>query len=369
MQKTDRYGRGVEMPFSRPWLLPVICLLWGCAPPPLPFSAATPAQHLLPIGQPPVQDGRARFREIFCAFLNNHADRGVSGCEERLWRLSDEPISAADSVPRLPEHVPRLHILMVAGALGECVADLVTPFERGAERLRSLGHRVELVEVSGRSGSVHNAGQLAAAVAALPRTRTAPLVLLGYSKGLSDILHFLVEHPQPAQRVAAVIGVSGSVMGSPLADRYEGFYDRWLAELELEGCPPGDGRLLQSLTRRERSGWLAAQRLPTHVRYFSLASFTQRERMGPLQWFGRDRLSQINPRNDGQLLFHDQIIPGSTLLGYVNADHWAVALALEEEWPILAGHGGTPFPREVLFEALVLYVAEQLGSDGGLVQQ
>ena len=73
--------------------------------------------------------------------------------------------------------------------------------------------------------------------------------------------------------------------------------------------------------------------------------------------------SRASGRNDGQLLFHDQIIPGSTLLGYVNADHWAVALALEEEWPILAGHGGAPFPREVLFEALVLYVAEQLGSD------
>ena len=51
------------------------------------------------------------------------------------------------------------------------------------------------------------------------------------------------------------------------------------------------------------------------------------------------------------------------LLGYVNADHWAVALALDEKWPFLAGSGGRPFPRETLFEALVLYVAEQLGQD------
>jgi hypothetical protein len=38
-----------------------------------------------------------------------------------------------------------------------------------------------------------------------------------------------------------------------------------------------------------------------------------------------------SPRNDGLLLIYDQIIPGGTLLGYANADHWSVALSLENK--------------------------------------
>ena len=36
----------------------------------------------------------------------------------------------------------------------------------------------------------------------------------------------------------------------------------------------------------------------------------------------------IDGRNDSQVIFYDQLIPGSTLLGYLNADHWAVAVAI-----------------------------------------
>ena len=45
---------------------------------------------------------------------------------------------------------------------------------------------------------------------------------------------------------------------------------------------------------------------------------------------GYDLLKAIDPRNDGLLLFSDQVIPGSILLGYVNADHWEVVLPLED---------------------------------------
>ena len=41
---------------------------------------------------------------------------------------------------------------------------------------------------------------------------------------------------------------------------------------------------------------------------------------------------EIDPLNDGQLLFIDQLIPGSALLGYVNADHWTVAIPVEEKF-------------------------------------
>ena len=74
------------------------------------------------------------------------------------------------------------------------------------------------------------------------------------------------------------------------------------------------------------------------------------------------KLSRIDPRNDGQVLFYDQVIPGSTLVGYLNADHWAVAV------PIARTHGTigklvvtqNAFPREALMEALMRFIEEDL---------
>jgi hypothetical protein len=41
------------------------------------------------------------------------------------------------------------------------------------------------------------------------------LILLGYSKGTTDILHFLVAYPDLALRIEAVLSVAGAVNGSP----------------------------------------------------------------------------------------------------------------------------------------------------------
>jgi hypothetical protein len=50
------------------------------------------------------------------------------------------------------------------------------------------------------------------------------------------------------------------------------------------------------------------------------------------------------------------------LLGYANADHFAVAIPFESvQSQVFAGFalGHAPYPRGVLLEAIVLYVAEQ----------
>ena len=66
--------------------------------------------------------------------------------------------------------------------------------------------------------------------------------------------------------------------------------------------------------------------------------------------------------NDGQLLFIDQLIPGSALLGYVNADHWTVAIPVEEKFsnrdPALRDRNRKL--RDLLFEAMILFLAENL---------
>src|SRR5690606_32011761 len=64
----------------------------GCTSAPmLDYNLRVPAQTLIPPGAPPVQDGRERFREIFCALLAQEPGAATRPCEVLLHRLSDEP--------------------------------------------------------------------------------------------------------------------------------------------------------------------------------------------------------------------------------------------------------------------------------------
>src|SRR5262249_57318610 len=99
-----------------------------------------------------------------------------------------------------------------------------------------------------------------------------------------------------------------------------------LQHLPLPNCVGGDGGALESLRPSARMRFLATARLPTAVQYFSLVGIVdQADTSWPLRSRWR-RLAEIDPRNDGQVLWTDAIIPGSKLLGYVRADHLAVAV-------------------------------------------
>ena len=73
-----------------------------------------------------------------------------------------------------------------------------------------------------------------------------------------------------------------------------------------------------------------------------------------------DELSLVDPRNDSQVVFHDSLVPGGTLLGYLNADHWAVAMPFNRDHPTLSSMFITrnAFPREVLLEAIARFLEE-----------
>jgi hypothetical protein len=62
------------------------------------------------------------------------------------------------------------------------------------------------------------------------------------------------------------------------------------------------------------------------------------------------------------LLWTDTVIPGATLLGYVRADHWAIAMPFSRTSAALAATliDHNAFPREVLLEAVVRAVEESL---------
>jgi pimeloyl-ACP methyl ester carboxylesterase len=343
------------------------CLL-GCGTQLLPYSLEVPAQTIRAIGSADPVDGRRRFREIFCTLLagENGFETGPLGCEKQLHRLADEaPVT--HPLVSLPAHDTRYRVLIVPGLFGECLADIATPFGVASARLRRLGYRVEPLIVSGRSSADHNADQIAGAVGSIDFAPDDRLLLIGHSKGAVDVLHFLANHPDLADRVDAVVSVAGAINGSPIANRMAVHYERWLADLDVEGCPAGDGGAIESLRRPVRLEWLATHPLPTDVPRFSVVGFTEKDNTAHiLRWAWGD-LARVDPRNDGQLLFFDQVIPGATLLGYANADHFAVAIPFDERSDLMASPfvlGHAPYPRGVLLEAIVLYVVERSSASG-----
>ena len=86
---------------------------------------------------------------------------------------------------------------------------------------------------------------------------------------------------------------------------------------------------MASLRPAVRQAWLAQNPLPSGVPTYSVVTLPQPERISSiLQRQLPAKLSMIDGRNDSQVIFYDQVIPGSSLLGYVNADHWAIAVPI-----------------------------------------
>ncbi len=340
--------------------------LGGCAATPEPKDdLAAPLQFRTLPGTPPVLDGRAAFRRAFCSTLR--AEGVVSpddaSCDRLLWRLADEPV--AESGSALPPANPqRLEVLLVTGAFSECVGESSRPFSAGAARLRAAGARVRTIVVGGRSGTGHNARQIADALTASQIDDERNTILIGYSKGGLDILRFLVDFPELAARVEAVVGVASPLFGTPLADMAEPAYAALVAKMPYEKCPPGDGEVMASLTTEAATQWLEANPLPAGVRFYSLAAFTTREHVARALVPFWKHLGGTAVRNDGQVVATDAVIPGSTLLGYANADHWGVAQAIETEHPVLAARQDPAlFPLEQLFVAMVAFIADDLAQN------
>lgn len=64
--------------------------------------------------------------------------------------------------------------------------------------------------------------------------------------------------------------------------------------------------------------------------------------------FSSEKLATSDRRNDGQAALGDALIPGSKLPALVNADHWDLAIALDEQMPFLSARASDrPFPRDL----------------------
>jgi len=342
-----------------------VCLvLAACASKPLvPYTTDTPPLVLAPAAQAGIVDKRARFREIYCAVLEARRELpDHRSCDEALTRVGDEPAGTARPVDLGPSN-RRLVAAMVPGLGFECFEKWLEPPGSAAAHVRQFGYDQVVIKVDALSGTETNARQIRDALLAMPAEPGPPrLVLLGYSKGAPDILEALVTYPEIRSRVAAVVSLAGAIGGSPLANDAKQSQADMLRHFPGSTCESGDAGAVESLRPATRRAWLATHPLPKDIRYYSLVTFPRPERISSVLKSSYRKLARIDPRNDSQVIFYDQVIPGSDLIAYVNADHWALVVPVGRSHTTIGSMFVTEnaYPREALLEAVLRFVEEDL---------
>jgi hypothetical protein len=315
-----------------------------------------------------VRDGRARFDDIFCAVLKEHGP-GLPDhrpCEDALSHTVPPPPMPGNPVDLAPS---RRHLVVgiVPGVGYECVEKWLEATGSAAAHIRSQGYDMRIMKVDALSGSATNARLIRDEIMAMPEEAGPPrLVLMGYSKGTPDILEAVVDYPEIRSRIAAVVSAAGAVGGSLLAnDATQGQADM-MTHFPGATCKSGDQDAVRSLRTDVRRQWLAEHPLPSDIRYYSVVTLPDRERISRILSSSYDKLAKVDARNDSQVIYSDEFIPGSTLLGFINADHWAIALPIGRSHSFVGSAfvSRNDYPREALLEAVMRYVEEDLGPDG-----
>lgn len=350
----------------------IVLLPGGCAQMSMPQVPDGPLVAVLPFEAAGIKDGRDEFAAQFAREL---AAQQADSAPSRWLHHVDGVSSAGAPAVVVPQS---LRVLVIPGMFGDCFDVQSLPFSDGAIRQppanytqgyeiyrQSLGS-VRALQVNGRASSASNAVRIAAALhAEAQRADVASIVLVAYSKGVPDTLmalDALQGDGGSLAKVRALVSVSGVVLGTPVADRYEGLYDALGAAFTPFGCSPSAGGEVASLTVRERLPALARQRLPRHLKLYSVVAYTGRSEVGAALQPFYDQLAVLDAINDGQLIAGWSVLPGSKLLAEVKSDHWTYVLPLARHPNLLIRSMAAPveFPREAFFRALVKVVALDL---------
>ena len=361
-----------SLPYFYLRLLVFICTctatLVSCAGKPLsPYTTDTIPMILLPIEQAEIRDDRGRFREIYCAVLADHGQDlpDYRSCDTALTRVGKEPEPTGHDVPL---GVSRQNFLLavVPGFGWECFEGWLEIDHSAPHHVAQFGYEVIQLNVDGLSGTENNARQISDQIAKLsPEQAAKPLILLGYSKGAVDILQAIVDYPELAEKVVAVVAAAGAVGGSALANGAKQSQANILTMIPKSDCSEGDGGAVAAMRPATRKKWLAENTLPKHISYYSVATFPDPDNISSALKPSYKSLGEIDARNDGQLLFYNQLIPTSTLVAYVNADHWALAVPIARTHSFVGKMITTKnsYPREALLETVLRYIEEDLGRE------
>ena len=334
----------------------------------VPFSYSIEPLSFEPGNTYNITDGRARFREIFCAANEDHDESlpDYRSCEDALVRFDNEPGPTGIPVDLGPSSTNLLG-KMVPGLAYSCVKRWLHHDNSAPNHVATLGYETGFIQVEGIASSETNADLIADYVAGLgPEYDERPLILFGYSKGLPDIFAFLVQYPELTHRVAAVVSYAGAVWGSPLANEADEKQLRWLTLIPGAECEKKDSKALETLSPANRDAWFAEHTLPEHIRYYSVVSFPDPENISNgLQRYHKKLGALKDARNDSQVVFYDQVIPGSTILGFFNADHWAMSVPIARQHEVSQAifADENDFPREIALEAILRFIEEDLKSE------
>lgn len=329
----------------------------------IPPNTAVDAPISLPAYLADVQDGRQGFYRFYCR-LNMQA-----GSELPDYRDCDEALlpppgadAPADSPIDRSDGLRDADIILVPGLGWDCISDYVG----GASphlHLADMGYQVYVPTIEGISSSERNAQLIYGYLVnnkLLDNGRD--LVFIGYSKGTIDILQTLVSFPHVSQQTLAVVSIAGAVWGTPLADTTSekalNLYD-WVPGKD---CTSVDRGALDSLKPALRAQWLEDNRLPDDVLFYSLVTYPGEDEISRGLRSSYKELATVTPYNDGELIYYDQVIPGSTLLAYLRGDHLAVGVPVARDHALVASMAldKNAYPRELLYEAILLWLAADL---------
>ncbi len=355
------------MKFGLPVVVLILTLFVGCSTPLLEMTEQDTGAVLQPISRSNIIDARAKFRQLFCAVNQDHGKElpDHRDCDDALHQLIDEdpkPIEAVDLVFR-----NKLRVYVIPGMFGECLIEQVSPFSYAIDHMKSHKIQIDVVPgIRGRASSPHNAKITHDFFYKVKKSEDEKLLVIAYSKGTTDMLWYLGndQYASSHSKIDALISVAGVVNGTPLADDTN-FLVKKLAEIfPLSECPMQDGSGIDDITREKQLLRLSRQKTPDHVKYYSVVAYTDQANVSTILKDSYRRLSLVDPRNDGQVIYYDSVIPTSQLLGYANADHWAVAMPFQRQKPlsglinrsIVHGADKNEYPREVLVESILRYV-------------
>jgi hypothetical protein len=333
-------------------------LLTACSP--MPDSVDT--TNYVPLSLAPaslagVVDRRADFRAVYCT----EAHQDDAHCVQTLRRFRDE--GQPQNVPVIdPSRRGKYRVAVALGVGWDCLRELIDEPTLPVALLQSAGFNTKLIEVEGLSGSDRNAEIVVTALQD-DLANPLPLILIGYSKGANDIMVALEKHPDLADRTAAFISVAGAIGGSPVAENDSGYTEKLLHFSPFGDCGSGDNLAMDSLSPSTRHAWLQ-DHLPLPVPAYSMITAPEPARVSRALRSPSKVLGVVHPLNDGALLHWDQLIPGSTLLGYANADHWAVSVPLDTSGVPFAGLFVTnDYDRVGLWQSMLDFVIADLEAE------
>ena len=165
-------------------LVAAVGFLSACSSQPqVPFSYTLEPLSFEPGNTYNVTDGRARFREIFCAANADHGESlpDYRPCEDALVRFEDEPEPTGEPVD-LGVSSAGLLGKMVPGLAYSCIKAWLHHDNSASNHVATLGYETGFIQVEGIASSETNATLIADYIAGLgPEHSERPLIPVSYT--------------------------------------------------------------------------------------------------------------------------------------------------------------------------------------------